>query len=145
VTVALGLDAGAVRVGLAATDPTGTLASPVAVLARSRPRELWDRVRREAADRAAQVLVVGLPRELDGSEGPAAEDARRLAADAGRETGLPVEMWDERFTSAQAERELIAGGMRRGRRRATVDGVAAALMLQGWLDARRVRTGSRAR
>jgi len=145
VTVALGLDAGTVRVGLAATDPTGTLASPVAVLRRGRTGELWDRVRQEAADRAAQVVVVGLPRELDGSEGPAAADARRLAADAGRETGLPVEMWDERFTSAQAERELIAGGMRRGRRRATVDGVAAALMLQGWLDARRVRTGSPAR
>jgi putative holliday junction resolvase len=145
VTVALGLDAGTVRVGLAATDPTGTLASPVAVLARNRAPELWDRVRREAAERSAEVLVVGLPRELDGGEGPAAEDARRLAGDAARETGLPVEMWDERFTSAQAERELIAGGMRRGRRRATVDGVAAALMLQGWLDARRVRTGSQAR
>lgn len=138
-TVALGLDAGTVRVGLAATDPTGTLASPVAVLLRSRVRELWDRVRREAGDRAAEVVVVGLPRELDGSEGPAAADARRLAADAARETGLPVEMWDERFTSAQAERELIAGGMRRDRRRTTVDGVAAALMLQGWVDAQRAR------
>jgi len=142
VTVALGLDAGTVRVGLAATDPTGTLASPVAVLLRSRVRELWDRVRREAGDRAAEVVVVGLPRELDGSEGPAASDARKLAEDAARETGLPVEMWDERFTSAQAERELIAGGMRRDRRRATVDGVAAALMLQGWVDARRARTGT---
>ena len=141
-TVALGLDAGTVRVGLAATDPTGTLASPVAVLLRSRVRELWDRVRREAGDRAAEVVVVGLPRELDGSEGPAASDARKLAEDAARETGLPVEMWDERFTSAQAERELIAGGMRRDRRRATVDGVAAALMLQGWVDARRARTGT---
>lgn len=138
-TVALGLDAGTVRVGLAATDPTGTLASPVAVLLRSRVRELWDRVRREAGDRAAEVVVVGLPRELDGSEGPAAADARRLAGDAARETGLPVEMWDERFTSAQAERELIAGGMRRDRRRTTVDGVAAALMLQGWVDAQRAR------
>ncbi len=138
-TAALGLDAGTVRVGLAAADPTGTLASPVAVLPRSRVRELWDRVRREAADRGADTVVVGLPRELDGSEGPAAEDARRLAADAERETGLRVELWDERFTSAEAERALIAGGMRRDRRRQTVDGVAAALMLQGWLDAQRQR------
>jgi putative Holliday junction resolvase len=136
---ALGLDAGSVRVGVAAADPTDTLASPVAVLPRVRARELWDRVRREASERSASVIVVGLPRELDGSEGPAAADARRLAADAERETGLPVEMWDERFTSAEAERALIAGGMRRDRRRQTVDGVAAALMLQGWLDARRVR------
>lgn len=144
-TAALGLDAGSVRVGLAAADPTGTLATPVAVLLRSRVRELWARVRREAEERGADTVVVGLPRELDGSEGPAAEDARRLAADAERETGLRVELWDERFTSAEAERALIAGGMRRGRRRETVDGVAAALMLQGWLDARRIRSGSPAR
>jgi putative Holliday junction resolvase len=145
VTVALGLDAGTVRVGLAATDPTGTLASPVAVLPRSRARALWERVRSEARERAASVLVVGLPRELDGSEGAAAEDARRLAADASRETGLPVELWDERFTSVQAERSLVAAGMRRSRRRETVDGVAAALMLQGWLDSRRLRTSPRPR
>ena len=144
-TAALGLDAGTVRVGLAAADPTGTLASPVAVLPRARARQLWERVRREAADRGADTVVVGLPRELDGSEGPAAEDARRLAADAERETGLRVELWDERFTSAEAERALIAAGRRRERRRETVDGVAAALMLQGWLDAQRLRTGSSTR
>jgi putative Holliday junction resolvase len=138
---ALGIDPGTVRVGLAAADPTGSLASPIAVLPRARSRELWDRVRREADERAAQVIVVGLPRELDGSEGPAAADARTLAADAARETGLSVELWDERFTSAQAERQLVGTGMRRERRRRTVDGVAAALMLQGWLDAKRPRTG----
>jgi putative Holliday junction resolvase len=119
VTAALGLDAGSVRVGLAAADPTGTLATPIAVLRRTRPAELWERVRREAAERGADTVVVGLPRELD--------------------------LWDERFTSAEAVRALVAGGMRRARRRETVDGVAAALMLQGWLDARRIRTGPRAR
>jgi putative Holliday junction resolvase len=143
VTGALGLDPGTVRVGIAAADPTGSLASPVAVLPRSRAGELWERVRSEAAARDAGVIVVGLPRELDGSEGPAAADARALAADAERETGLPVELYDERFTSVQAERQLIAGGMRRNRRRNTVDGVAAALMLQGWLDSRRARTRAR--
>lgn len=141
--VALGLDPGTVRVGLAAADPTGSLASPVAVLPRARAGELWDRVRREASQRDAEVIVVGLPRQLDGSEGPAAADARALAADAARETGLPVELYDERFTSAQAERQLIATGTRRDRRRSSVDGVAAALMLQGWLDAQRLRTGTR--
>ncbi len=141
-TVALGLDPGTVRVGLAAADPTGMLASAVAVLPRDRAAELWERVRREAAARDAGVIVVGLPRELDGSEGPAAADARVLAADAARETGLRVELFDERFTSAQAERQLIATGTRRQRRRHSVDGVAAALMLQGWLDARRLRTGT---
>jgi putative holliday junction resolvase len=141
-TVALGLDPGTVRVGLAAADPTGSLASPVAVLPRADTSALWTRVRSEAAERGAAVIVVGLPRELDGTEGPAALDARTLAADAARETGLAVELWDERFTSAAAERALIGTGMRRAKRRRTVDGVAAALMLQGWLDAQRLRTGS---
>jgi len=131
---ALGVDAGAVRVGLAASDPTGTLASPVAVLARRDPAALWERVRREAAARGARCVVVGLPRRLDGSEGTEAEAARALAAEAAEQTGLPVELWDERFTSAQAERALIAVGRRRERRRQTIDAVAAALMLQSWLD-----------
>ena len=80
--------------------------------------------------------MVGLPRRLDGSEGEAAAAARALADEASRECGLPVEMWDERLTTVAAERALIAGGMRRQRRRETVDAVAAALMLQSWLDAR---------
>ncbi|HZS15046.1 MAG TPA: Holliday junction resolvase RuvX [Candidatus Dormibacteraeota bacterium] len=141
--LALGLDPGSVRVGLAAADPTGALASPVAVLPRARTGELWQRVREEVERRGAGVIVVGLPRELDGSEGPAAADARTLAAAAERETGLPVELWDERFTTAQAERQLIGTGTRRDRRRRSVDGVAAALMLQGWLDAQRLHTGMR--
>jgi putative Holliday junction resolvase len=131
---ALGVDAGSVRVGLAASDPTGTLASPVAVLARRDPATLWDRVRREAAARGARCLVVGLPRRLDGSEGAEAVAARALAAEAAAQTGLPVELWDERFTSAEAERALIAVGRRRQQRRQTIDAVAAALMLQSWLD-----------
>lgn len=138
----LGIDSGTVRVGLAAADPTGSLATPVAVLPRARARELWERVRHEARQRDAGLIVVGLPRELDGSEGPAAAEARALAAQAAAETGLQVELWDERFTSAQAERQLVGTGMRRDRRRRTVDGVAAALMLQNWLDARRLQAGS---
>lgn len=140
VGVALGLDAGSVRIGLAATDPTGTIASPVATLAgRDRPA-LWARLREEAAARRAERLVVGLPRRMDGSEGDAAERARALAGEAARECGLPVEMWDERLTTVAAERALIQAGMRRERRRERIDAVAAAIMLQSWLDSRRRRT-----
>src|SRR5262249_29458810 len=131
VRVALGLDPGTVRVGLAASDPTGTLASSVAVLQRDRPHELWERVRSEAVLRAGDLIVGGLPGGREGREGRAAAAARALAEEAERETGLRVELYDERFTSAQAERQLIATGTRRERRRRTVDGVAAALMLQG--------------
>ncbi|HEY0409431.1 MAG TPA: Holliday junction resolvase RuvX [Candidatus Dormibacteraeota bacterium] len=140
--VTLGLDAGSVRVGLAATDPTATIASPVATLPR-RDRELWNRVREEARVRGAERVVVGLPLRLDGTEGDAAAAARALADEASRQTGLPVEMWDERLSSVAAERALLESGMRRERRRETIDAVAAAIMLQAWLDAAHRRPGGR--
>jgi putative Holliday junction resolvase len=143
--VALGLDAGTVRVGLAATDPTATIAGPVATLSRRDRAAFWERVRTEARDRGAERVVVGLPRRLDGTEGEAAVAARALADEASRETGLPVEMWDEWLTTVAAERALIEGGMRRERRRQTIDAVAAAIMLQSWLDARLLRPGATGR
>lgn len=133
----LGLDAGSVRVGLAASDPTGTLASPVAVLDRGTGERLWERIRDEVRLRAASCIVVGLPLRLDGTEGDAAAAARRLADEARRQTGLPVELWDERLSTVEAERSLIAQGVRRRRRRERVDAVAAAVVLQAWLDAHR--------
>lgn len=142
--VTLGLDAGSVRVGLAATDPTATIAGPVATLSR-RDRAFWNRVREEARARGAERVVVGLPLRLDGTEGDAAAAARALADEASRQTGLPVEMWDERLSTVAAERALIETGMRRDRRRQTVDAVAAAIMLQGWLDSRRARRPGPAR
>jgi putative Holliday junction resolvase len=137
IPVTLGLDGGSVRVGLAATDPTATIAGPVATLSRRDGAALWARIREEARQRGAERVVVGLPRRLDGSEGEAAVAARALAAEASRQTGLPVEMWDERFTTVSAERALVESGMRREKRRRTIDAVAAAIMLQTWLDARR--------
>jgi putative pre-16S rRNA nuclease len=136
---ALAIDAGSVRVGLAAADPTGTLASPVAVLDATRPDTLWARVAAEARDRASTVIVVGLPRQMSGAEGEAAERARRLATEAAERTGLRVELYDERLSTVEAERALIAQGVRRRPRRERVDAVAATIVLQAWLDARRAR------
>ena len=136
---ALALDAGSVRVGLAAADPTGSLASPVAVLDAARPDALWARIAAEARDRGSRTLVVGLPLQMSGVEGPAAERARRLAAEARERTGLHVELWDERLSSVEAERALIEQGARRRDRRARLDAVAAAIVLQAWLDSRRSR------
>lgn len=133
---ALGLDAGSVRVGLAAADATGTLASPVAVLDAGRPDEMWGRVIAEAKARDSRVLVVGLPLQMSGVEGPAAERARKLAGEARERTGLRVELWDERLSSVEAERALIGLGTRRRERRKRVDAVAAAITLQAWLDSR---------
>lgn len=131
--VVLALDPGTVRVGIAASDATRTIATPVASVARE--RELWQRLRREVAEREVGVVIVGLPRRLDGGEGAAAAQARALAADVHARTGLAVLLWDERFTSVQAERALIAAGVRRRKRRGTVDATAATLLLQSWLDA----------
>jgi putative Holliday junction resolvase len=135
--VVLGLDAGTVRVGLAASDPTGTLASPVTVLERRQGARLWERLREEARRRGAVGIVVGLPLRMDGVEGTAAAAARALAEEAHEQTGLPVELWDERLSSVEAERALLAAGVRRRPRRERIDAVAAAVVLQAWLDARR--------
>ena len=131
----LGIDAGSVRVGIAVSDPTRTVATPVVTVQR-RPETLWARLREEIAARGITSVVVGLPRRLDGSEGDAAAAARELATEVERRTGLAVVLWDERFTTAQAERQMIAAGVRRRRRRQKIDAVAATLMLQSWLDAR---------
>ena len=135
---ALGIDVGTARLGLAASDPTQTVALPVATLPRgARDAETLSRLTREISERDVAVIVVGLPRQLDGSEGDAAAAARRFAAQLGKRTRARVELWDERFTTALAERSLVEAGVRRSRRRQTVDAVAATLILQSWLDSRR--------
>jgi putative holliday junction resolvase len=138
-TRVLGIDVGSVRIGLAVSDETHTLASPLATLPND-PRTLWRRLAREMQERQVSRVVIGLPRRLDGSEGEAAGHARRFAAELERRAPIVVEFWDERFTTAAAERSLIEGGVRRRRRREVIDAVAAAVLLQSWLDARRLAT-----
>ena len=131
------LDLGKARIGLAVSDPLGITARPLPPLAR----------RGEAADLAALAeavaahevgeLVIGLPRNMDGSSGPAAREAERFAEAAQRALGLPVALYDERLTTRAAEAALAEGGMRGRKRRGLVDGVAAALILQGYLDRQR--------
>ncbi len=81
-----------------------------------------------------ETVVIGLPRSLSGEEGPSAAKARELGAELAEATGCDIEFFDERFTTVQAESALLEGGMRRRKRRETVDKVAAAMMLQGYLD-----------
>jgi putative holliday junction resolvase len=132
----LGIDVGSVRVGLASSDETRTVASPLMSLPRS-SKDLWKRLVSEIQQRDIALAVVGLPRLLNGTEGEAAADARHFAAGFEEHAAVPVEFWDERFTTALAERYLISAGVRRQRRRRAIDAVAAAVLLQGWLDAQR--------
>jgi putative Holliday junction resolvase len=136
-TRVLGIDVGSVRIGLAVSDETRTLASPVATVP-NESRTLWTRIEREMEDRSVDRVVIGLPRRLDGTEGEAAEGARAFAAELARRTSVAIELWDERFTTTIAERSLIESGVRRRRRREVIDSVAAAVLLQSWLDARRI-------
>jgi putative holliday junction resolvase len=133
----LGVDLGERRIGLAVSDPLGITASPLAVLERTSDRAADHRAILAAAHEAgAERIVVGLPLSLSGGEGPAAR-AVREEIDAIGALGLPVEAHDERLTTVTAERVLSAGGVRGRARRQRVDKVAAAVILQSWLDGRR--------
>jgi putative holliday junction resolvase len=137
---ALGVDPGSKRIGLAISDRSGTIASPLVVLARSRSaRHDLDEIARVAREEEAEVIVVGLPVNMDGSEGAAARRARAEAGRLASVAGVPVEMHDERRTTVSAERSMIDAGLDAVERASRVDKVAAAIMLQSWLDARAIR------
>lgn len=127
----LGVDYGTKRVGLALSDPLEITAQPLAVVSR-------DDVLTYVADLAQATeidkIVVGLPTGLSGDEGESAAGARLLGQELGEATSLPVEFVDERFTSRMAESALLESGMKRRNRRETVDKVAAAIILQDYLD-----------
>ncbi|HET6309600.1 MAG TPA: Holliday junction resolvase RuvX [Candidatus Nitrosotalea sp.] len=133
----LAVDPGSKRVGLAVSDPSGTIASALSTEPAEPAATLASRLAEIAKAQEAGRIVVGLPLRLDGRHGPEAKAAQELADRLRKASGLPVELVDERLTTAEAEKSLIAGGMRREKRRATVDRVAATLLLQGHLDAKR--------
>jgi len=130
----MAVDPGSRRVGVAVSDPTGTIATPLAVVPAEPAETLVDRLLAMATEQEATRLVVGLPRRLDGGMGPEAKAARALAGELRRAGGLPVTLVDERLTSVAAERALLAGGASRARRRELSDQVAATLILQSYLD-----------
>jgi putative Holliday junction resolvase len=134
---ALGLDLGAKRIGVAVSDRSGTIASPLTVLDRSGSRrDDHARIAALVRDEEAECVVVGLPLSLSGADGPAAQAARAEAERLATVVGVPVETHDERLTTVTAERSLSAAGVRGPARRQVVDKVAAAVILQSWLDAR---------
>lgn len=137
----LGIDPGARRIGLALSDAEGRFASPLPAVQSKAADETVRKLAAEAERCQAERLVVGLPLRLDGSEGESARLARKLAAALHAATGLVVVLWDERMTTRAAERALAETGTRGARRKQAVDSVAAALLLQSYLDAERERDG----
>ena len=137
----LAVDPGTKHVGLALSDPTGTLATPLPPVPAAPAETLVARLAGLAREHGAERLVVGLPRNMDGSSGAAAHAARVLAGELGKATRLRVELVDERLSSVAAERALVAGGVRRARRKERAHGVAAAIILEGWLQSEGARRG----
>ena len=130
----LGVDPGKVRLGLAVSDELGVTAQGLPTwTSRGRSADLAY-FRALVEEWGVGEVVVGLPRNMDGTMGPQAEAARELARDLGEALGLPVTLWDERLTTQAATRVLSEVGLSRRRRRDRVDAIAAALILQGFLD-----------
>lgn len=133
----LAVDLGLARTGLAVSDPTETLASPVGTLHERDPHRRLDKVAAAAAGQGAEALVVGYPRNMDGTRGEAARRAEEFASALGEKTGLPVTLWDERMTTVSAIGYLNQTDTRGKKRKAVVDTVAAVIILQDYLDSRR--------
>lgn len=135
---ALALDLGSRRIGVAVSDGLGILASPRTTVVRSGDRAVdHRRIAELVTEEEAATVVVGLPRSLDGSLGPAARQVLEEVEELRAVLRVPVVTHDERFTTVTAHDQLRAAGMRGRRRAAVVDQQAAAVLLQSWLDARR--------
>ncbi|MBI2714562.1 MAG: Holliday junction resolvase RuvX [Rhizobiales bacterium] len=130
----IGLDLGSKTIGVAASDPDRRLATGVTTLARSNFTADAAKVLALAAERSACGFVLGLPINMDGSEGPRAQSTRAFARNFAKLTDLPIALWDERLSTAAVERGLIANDVSRAKRAAVIDEHAAMFILQGALD-----------
>ena len=130
----LGLDLGTKTIGVATSDPDRRLATAVETIARTRFAADAERLMTLAAERKAVGFVLGLPINMDGSEGPRAQATRAFARNLARVTQLPIALWDERLSTVAVERELITADVSRARRKAVIDQHAAVFILQGALD-----------
>jgi putative Holliday junction resolvase len=130
----IGLDLGSKTIGVATSDPERKLATGIETIARKTFTTDARRVLALAAERAAVGFVLGLPVNMDGSEGPRAQSTRAFARNLAKLTDLPIALWDERLSTAAVERDLIAADVSRKKRAAVIDQHAAAFILQGALD-----------
>ena len=130
----LGLDVGSKTIGMALSDVGRMVATPLATLKRGKFREAATALVELAAEHDVGGLVIGLPINMDGSEGPRAQATRAFARNLAEHTDLPMVFWDERLSTAAAERALLEADASRAKRSAAIDKMAAAIILQGALD-----------
>ena len=134
---ALCLDVGEKRIGLGISDPLGRLATPYSAIVRRDQQRDIEAVLKVVREEEIALLIVGMPWSLDGSVGPQAERTLAFCRALEAASPVPVETWDERYSSVEAEHRLIEAGVSPSRNRARVDASAAAVILQAYLDARR--------
>lgn len=130
----IGLDIGGARIGVAVSDPSRRLATPVETVPAANVGAAVARIGALCAAHGVGEIVVGLPVEMTGREGHAVRRTRRFTAALSMAVAMPIHEWDERLTSSAAERSLIESGVSRRDRKEVVDQAAAVLILQGWLD-----------
>jgi putative Holliday junction resolvase len=142
-TAIAGLDLGTRTIGVAVSDRLRTVATPLRTIRRGKFAADAEALLRIADDREIGGFVLGLPRNMDGSEGPRCQSTRAFARNLGRLTDLPIGFWDERLSTVAAERALLEADTSRRRRAEVIDHVAASYILQGALDRLRHLDGSR--
>jgi putative Holliday junction resolvase len=130
----LALDHGTRRIGVAVSDETKTIAQPLEYIPAEPFADFLKRLKQLLAEKEVDVILLGLPRNMDGSYGPAAQKVEAFAAVLKSAITVPIKLWDERLTSTMANRILIAGHVRRDKRKEKVDKMAAAILLQSYLD-----------
>ena len=133
------IDYGDAHTGVALSDPTGFLTGSTRTIHSRSARVVLDELVKLIRDQQVDELVMGFPRNMDGTEGPRAQLYRDFARQLEGAAGLPVVLWDERRTTVDAHRILFEAGQNAKKRKKTVDAVAASLILEGYLDARRLR------
>jgi len=133
VAAVVALDVGTKTIGVAACDPLRISVRPVRTLKRKGVKSDAVALARVIEELGSEVIVVGLPLELDGTEARSARLARQIGAAIGEKTGLPVQYCDERYSSVDAERELIEANVSRARRKEVIDQAAAMVILRAWL------------
>ena len=130
----LALDHGTKRVGVAVSDELKMIASPLEFIPAEPFEALLERVKELIREKEVELILLGMPRNMDGSYGPAALKAQEFAAALGANFAVPIKLWDERLTTTQAQKFLIQAGVRREKRKEKIDQTAAAILLQSYLD-----------
>ena len=128
------IDHGSKRIGIAVSDELKMIAQPLEYIFAEPSTDLLARLKELIRDKEVELILVGMPQNMDGSYGPAAQKVQEFVAMLESALTVPIKLWDERLTSAQANRLLIQGNVRRAKRKEKVDKMAAAILLQSYLD-----------